>query len=161
MIPKRVLSPEQKQKAADATRRWKSKHPEYKDRRNAIRRGLPSDHPYRIKAKKDTAAWKQKHPGYDAELAQVERLKLLELWDSRCVRCGYNENHRALEIDHINGDGYLERNQKEYRGSGRNYTGWRKMLNDPDVKLKYQVLCANCHRIKTFENNEHRKREPS
>lgn len=63
-----------------------------------------------------------------------------------CVVCG-NKDFRVLEFDHIN------RKNKKYNisdmaGAG---LGWKTILNE--IK-KCQVLCANCHRIKTYENKD-------
>jgi hypothetical protein len=79
------------------------------------------------------------------------RLKVLAFFGGKCCRCGFSD-WRALQIDHINGDGMEER--------------WcRKELvmrldpmiaADPDgCRARYQCLCANCNWIKRFENDEH------
>lgn len=48
-----------------------------------------------------------------------------------CEMCGFNAVRPCqLDIDHIDGN---------------------KKNNDPS---NLQILCANCHRLKTFENNE-------
>lgn len=81
------------------------------------------------------------------------RLAAMEsLGGPRCVRCGYDTDFRALVVDHINGGGQIE-----YRKYNYNVL---KMLKDilalPETErvAKYQVLCANCNRIKQFENGE-------
>lgn len=54
------------------------------------------------------------------------RERALEFYGEVCSKCGYCRNILALEVDHIDG------NRKN-----------NELLN-------LQVLCANCHKIKTF-----------
>lgn len=50
---------------------------------------------------------------------------------SCCDRCGFVPEHPCqLDVDHIDGN---------------------KQNNEPS---NYQTLCANCHRLKTYENND-------
>ena len=83
------------------------------------------------------------------------RLTLIGVLGGCCEKCGCSDP-RVLEIDHRNGDGYIERQRKGYTTS----ISWRKQALDPKVKDRLACLCANCHRIKTFERDEghpHRK----
>jgi len=66
----------------------------------------------------------------------------------KCCRCGFDDP-RALQIDHINGEGYKLRKI----GTEVGETLYRKV-----VKLKgegFQVLCANCNWIKKSEEGHH------
>ena len=66
-----------------------------------------------------------------------------------CEMCGYNAHPAALDFDHI------DRSTKAFDVS--QFLG-RKA--DEDIKLeiaKCRVLCANCHRIKSYENKDHLK----
>lgn len=65
---------------------------------------------------------------------------------SRCVRCGFNDK-RALQIDHLNGNGTKER--KKYNSLKLYYLHVLKNLTD------YQLLCANCNWIKRSEKHEY------
>lgn len=67
-----------------------------------------------------------------------------------CKRCSFSDE-RALQFDHINGDGAAHRREIGYAGSAT----CRAVLKDPDRLLKYQVLCANCNWIKRSENKEY------
>ena len=61
----------------------------------------------------------------------------------KCINCG-NNDFRVLEFDH------LDPNQKDFsvgEGLKLGYS-FDRILNEIE---KCQVLCANCHRIKTFE----------
>ena len=76
-----------------------------------------------------------------------ERKELMELLGGfSCSDCGYDD-YRALEIDHIFGNG------QEMPLSKINII--RYYLDNPDIAYEeLKVLCANCHKIKTLENQE-------
>lgn len=58
-----------------------------------------------------------------------------------CNHCGYRDNPLALELDHVVPIRTVKRSNK-HMGS---VTQLKKFLSDPNI----QILCANCHRIKT------------
>jgi len=63
-----------------------------------------------------------------------------------CTKCGYDDA-RAIQIDHIYANGQdmplAKTGVIEY------------YLENPDEAFRdLQILCANCHIIKTLENNE-------
>ena len=64
-----------------------------------------------------------------------------------CAVCGYNSNTVALDFDHIDPNTKLF-NIGRSRAKVSLEALWKEVA-------KCQVLCANCHRIKTFENGEH------
>lgn len=71
------------------------------------------------------------------------REQVRALLGGRCSRCG-NDDHRVLQIDHINGDG------GEERRITRNIR--ERLLSVLEKKGKgYQLLCANCHSIVEWE----------
>jgi hypothetical protein len=75
------------------------------------------------------------------------RKEMLDTMGGKCIRCGYDD-YRALQIDHINGNGHKER-----RLTGPVY--WRRVLKSYlNNEKKYQLLCANCNFIKRYENDE-------
>jgi hypothetical protein len=61
---------------------------------------------------------------------------------------------KCLQVDHVNGDGYLERKLGMYGL-------YKKVMSDTEGA--YQLLCANCNWIKKVDNKEiqvrHRKAE--
>jgi 5-methylcytosine-specific restriction endonuclease McrA len=59
-----------------------------------------------------------------------------------CENCGYKKHHVALDFDHI--DPTIKR-----RDIAKMHTTNVKALKEEMQKC--QVLCANCHRIKTYE----------
>lgn len=83
------------------------------------------------------------------ERARRLRAELLAYLGNACRRCGF-DNPLALQVDHVNGGGSIERRSGAY--------GWgpRSLLNrvraTPEL---FQLLCANCNIIKRFETGEH------
>lgn len=65
-------------------------------------------------------------------------------YDNRCNCCGFSDE-RALQIDHINGNGHKEREEFGYVGLQK------RVLANPK---EYQLLCANCNWIKRAEEGE-------
>jgi hypothetical protein len=76
------------------------------------------------------------------------RLRAVAHLGSRCKQCGYAADNRALVIDHVNGDGGVER---------KSGTVHRAALNAAlkATPGRYQLLCANCNVIKRFDRREH------
>ena len=89
---------------------------------------------------------KRKRETYKRGQKIIRRFKLVK----GCAECGYKEHHAALEFNHI------YRSLKKYT-MGR--IAHKAVLKNgtkgkQELKLemsKCEVLCANCHRIKTFE----------
>lgn len=67
------------------------------------------------------------------------RRQVITEYGSKCACCGL-DNYDALEIDHINNDGYLERRTIK---SMMNH-----IIRQGFPKDKYQILCSNCNRTK-------------
>ena len=65
---------------------------------------------------------------------------------SKCAGCGYDEDIRALQIDHIYGGG---RKEKRERVRGLMY---REVAEGKRADI--QLLCANCNHIKAHKNKE-------
>ena len=59
-----------------------------------------------------------------------------------CVDCGYNDDARALEFDHIPGS------EKIQSVASMMYKSWDKIW---DEVAKCEVVCANCHAIRTMD----------
>jgi hypothetical protein len=73
--------------------------------------------------------------------------QIFDILGRKCVRCGFSDE-RALQIDHVNDNGYGER--KKYRASRNFYLHVLKKLKEGSKD--YQTLCANCNWIKKLEN---------
>jgi hypothetical protein len=98
----------------------------------------------------------------NTEIVKTNRLKVnyrmlaVMMLGTACVQCGYFDDIRALELDHIFDDGKIERSAFSPRVI-------QKMICDAfkyrahdairEIRYRYQVLCGNCHNIKTYENN--------
>ena len=76
----------------------------------------------------------------------IKRRKLLDeiKLKTGCIKCGYKEHPVALDFDHI------DPTKKEFT-IGVSYTSvsLKRLYKEID---KCQVLCANCHRIKTLQS---------
>ena len=63
-----------------------------------------------------------------------------------CIKCGYNEHFAALHFDHI------DPSQKSSKGSAiENMWSIRRIKEE---LRKCQVLCANCHSIKSHNERQ-------
>lgn len=73
------------------------------------------------------------------------RFALLLKFGNKCSICGYDD-HRALQIDHKKNNGSIERKKYTWK--------LRKMMlkmSQKELEENYQLLCANCHTIKTYD----------
>lgn len=77
---------------------------------------------------------------------RILRDKLIKFMGGQCGCCGANDP-RVLELDHIAGGGTKERRTLHHTSL------WRKILKTQN-RHDTQLLCANCNRIKRYENNE-------
>jgi hypothetical protein len=94
---------------------------------------------------------KRERGGYFNEWFQRTRNKLFVILGEQCIRCGFSDK-RALQFDHINGDGAKERKLK----SAKTYVIYKYYILHPEeAKERLQVLCANCNSIKRIENKEY------
>ena len=126
----------------------------------------------KVKNYKKTDKWKEWHEGYvkgdvatnyrqkynkqKSEQFRQERLdrrnKTYNGMGGKCVNCGFND-FRALQIDHINGDGKKERHLLNRRDYYENVL--KSFLKREN---RYQILCCNCNWIKRVDNKEYRKK---
>jgi len=75
--------------------------------------------------------------------ALIQQIKL----EKGCVDCGYKENPVALEFDHRPGE------PKAFQISrGVSNCGLDRLLEEI---AKCDVVCANCHRIRSFNRKQH------
>jgi hypothetical protein len=70
------------------------------------------------------------------------RARAIAKFGSKCGHCGFDDP-RALQIDHVNDDGFLERAKVKSR-----VAFFSTVLRD--TTGRYQLLCANCNVIKQF-----------
>lgn len=76
------------------------------------------------------------------------RAKVVAALGGKCVECGYDKDIRALQLDHVNGGGGLER-----RSGLSNILVERAILRGERLN-EIQLLCANCNLIKSFDSGE-------
>lgn len=65
-----------------------------------------------------------------------------------CVRCGYNEHPAALDFHHVRGEKLFN----------IGYNAWRGYEILKVEMAKCDVLCANCHRIQTFDDIQEKRK---
>jgi len=107
------------------------------------------------RTKKYKAEHKELYKKYSKNFYVRFRYALIELLGGTCVNCGFDDV-RALQIDHINGDGAEER--KKHRGSLLYKSMLERYIKDPQkFCVNYQLLCANCNWIKRSTNKEYKK----
>lgn len=70
------------------------------------------------------------------------KAKIIEFLGGSCVQCG-NSDPRVLEVDHVNGGGHKHVQLRGTHGVRRD------ILSGLLPREEVQLLCANCHRIKT------------
>lgn len=80
-----------------------------------------------------------------AQKEWVDELKV----KAGCSVCGFNAHPVALDFDHI------DRKDKSFDIS--QYVGTKSDEVILSEIAKCRVLCANCHRIKSYENKDHLK----
>lgn len=86
-----------------------------------------------------------KVPGEKARHAACRLRKRRMLQDIKlsrgCADCGYNAHAEALDFDHVRGE-------KSFTISECTGKGYDKLLAEVE---KCDVVCANCHRVRTKE----------
>ena len=75
---------------------------------------------------------------------KIGRALILEAKSSGCVDCGYNEHPAALDLDHRPG---VDKKFELALGHNRSAAAIKAEL------AKCDVVCANCHRIRTFKRS--------
>lgn len=74
----------------------------------------------------------------------VQQIKI----ERGCNDCGYNKNGYALQFDHMDG---FEKKEAVSNLIRSDY-GWDTIMAEID---KCEVVCANCHAIRTKERGQH------
>lgn len=84
---------------------------------------------------------------YQARRLRLTRAKVLHQYDMKCAECGYSGDHRALQVDHVDGSGAEERK----RMGKSPFKIMERALAEPE---NFQLLCANCNILKAYRNDE-------
>lgn len=104
---------------------------------------------YRRKYHRSYAERHRNDPEWKASMRNRQRRRrhkvkqaLIDLMGGKCVRCGFDEHMYGLEFDHKNPT------EKQHTVSNLISSGsWEKVSTY--VKAQCQLLCANCHALKT------------
>jgi hypothetical protein len=94
-------------------------------------------------------SYRKRTPSSTTSEARYLRLLVIKKLGGRCCRCGY-EDYRALQVDHVKGDGRTKMVNLGARGSDPHYL--HKVLKD--TSGEFQLLCSNCNQIKRYEFSE-------
>jgi hypothetical protein len=136
-----------------AQREWYAKHADalcrHKQKYNQSDKAKKTLLAYKLKIRSQPELFKEKRMLYaaNARARHAEnRATVIQSLGGKCVKCGFAD-HRALQVDHINGGGTKE--ISSFR-SMRSY--YRHVVSSPPGT--YQLLCANCNWIKKWERNE-------
>lgn len=79
--------------------------------------------------------------------AEKWRLSQIHKLAHGCADCGYNKDAYALQFDHIHGD-----KKKNVSDLIRSDYAWKTVLEEIE---KCEVVCANCHAIRTKSRGQH------
>ena len=78
---------------------------------------------------------------------------------SACVQCGATGPDGFLDVDHIHNDGHREKGRDIYPSGPPNTVklAARRLKEGGEVAVRgtYQLLCPNCHRLKTLAARAH------
>lgn len=143
-----MITLEKKERMKEASRRYRLAHPERVRERNARYRASEAGKRRILEYRRQQT---ESNRSYSKASHRKYRDAVLELLGGVCKRCGFSDS-RALQVDHVYGDG-----NKERVACRNSRSLLAKILYSPE---RYQLLCANCNWIKREENNEVRKLLP-
>lgn len=112
-------------------------------------------HPERVRVAQ--AAWRERNRAASREAQRLreqrrrDRIKadVVSVLGGRCATCGFDDP-RALQVDHVNNDGAVDRLRFGGRTSPNNYRFFLTVIEEV-ASGRYQLLCANCNAIKEWE----------
>lgn len=128
-------------------RKWQKAHPE---KMKEYHRSYYVKNRTKIALKAKSSKAKMYQSKWRIKFTDLHKARLFDILGRNCLRCGFDDI-RALQFDHINGDGNKERKASKYKN---HIAYWYKGWADRPEKAKQmlQVLCANCNIIKESEN---------
>jgi hypothetical protein len=133
---------------------FKAKHNEYQKGRHARRMATdPEYQEWRRQISRKSAAkirstpeGRAKNNARAQDFRQQRRRWLQQIKVTRgCVDCGYNTHPEALEFDHVGTD-------KRFMLSRQ----WHSLEELKAEIEKCEVVCANCHRIRTYNRRQNK-----
>jgi hypothetical protein len=122
----------------DSRKKQRDEYARNREKKIAYQKKYVSQHKEKIlsKIRADRAEWKS---------------RAVSALGGVCVRCGFSDG-RALQIDHVGGNGALLRKSGEPSGSSKYYK--IVVLSAEHGENVYQLLCCNCNWIKRVEDKE-------
>lgn len=128
---------------------WRKKNPEkYRAQCSVYYQKMKAD-----KVRFDRFKQQVKDSKKRTQPSRKNRLEVISVMGGKCARCFFSD-WRALQIDHVHGDGALERRTMAFSfGANKRY------ILEGFAAGRYQLLCANCQWIKRHEKNEHGTKE--
>ena len=84
---------------------------------------------------------------YQRKKTLIARLTAIDKLGGKCIKCGISDE-RVLVFDHIEARNVNPRAERDKSG----YQLFMEVIRGSKL---YQLLCANCHMIKTKENKEY------
>jgi hypothetical protein len=90
--------------------------------------------------------WAESERGRAHVKAKNEALRaaVLAHLGGKCRECGFS-NPRALHVDHVKGDGFVQRQRMTWK------RWYREILALADPSPIAQLLCANCNWLKRYD----------
>lgn len=79
------------------------------------------------------------------------RMLAIDALGKACSQCGIDD-YRVLEFDHISPVQWRTNGKVKLNGQQNTNTINRMVREGAEPKEIYQLLCANCHKIKTADN---------
>ena len=137
---------------------WREKNKDkiIKDRKKRNATSEVKLYKYNYNRSPKMVAYRKKYNADNSERFRLARRKRRDdcytAMGGKCVECGFND-YRALQVDHINGDGKKERHLQS-----RNDYYYNVLKSFLAGEKRYQLLCCNCNWIKREINGEYRKK---
>jgi len=135
----RLANPE---KSRESSRRWQKNNPDkVKEReRRRVREYDPEKRSkwYRERADRDPEFKIKSNERNARRLAEVRQFIADFKLAAGCKDCGYKRHHAALDFDHVRGEKRI------------NVCNARSISAALKEIEKCEVVCANCHRIRTY-----------
>lgn len=111
---------------------------------------MPYKNKYDLRYRAARMRWyyanKSKHLGISNEIAHQKKKYLNELKGQPCADCGKNYPFYVMDFDH------RDRSTKAFNIGHMLRQGWGKIKTEVE---KCDVVCANCHRIRTYKDMAH------
>jgi hypothetical protein len=120
----------------------------FQRRKQRVEAGLPRYTERERSQRREDAARRRRINIKDRYAEFARRLNAIKM-DRGCADCGYRSHPAALDFDHLPGF------EKRFGLARAAWFKWDDVLMEI---AKCEVVCANCHRIRTAERSGHTRR---